>query len=193
LYGANGGLLVLLPYVLIQAAGYSATQAGAALLPFPLILIVLSPVMGGIAERVGPRSLLTIGSLFVAAGIFLMLRVSVSGSYWTTTLPSMVVVALGMAFISAPLTTAVLTSVDARHTGVASGLNSALARTGGMIATALLGSVLIGRGELLIRDFHGAAVVGASACVVAGLCALLLISGAGAKPSKVTPQRPAAK
>jgi len=185
LYGANGGLLVLLPYVLIQAAGYSATQAGAALLPFPLILIVLSPVMGGVAGRFGPRWLLTIGSLFVAAGVLLMLRVSGSGSYWTTTLPSMVVVALGMGFISAPLTTAVLTSVDARHTGVASGLNSALARTGGMIATALLGTVLIGRGELLIRDFHGAAVVGASACVVAGVCALLLIPGARTKRSRV--------
>jgi EmrB/QacA subfamily drug resistance transporter len=193
LYGANGGLLVLLPYVLIQAAGYSATEAGAALLPYPLILIVLSPAIGGVAGRFGPRWLLTIGSLFVGAGMLLMLRVSGSGSYWTTIMPSMIAVALGMAFISAPLTTAVLTSVDARHTGVASGLNSALARTGGMVATALLGAVLIGRGPALITEFHGAAVVGALACLAAGLCALLLISGTGAKPSKAKPRRQATK
>jgi MFS family permease len=182
-YGAHGGLLVLLPYVLIQASGYSATQAGAALLPFAMILTVLSPVLGGVAGRFGPRWLLTIGSLLVAAGFLLMLRVSATGSYWTTVLPSMVMIAFGMACIAAPLTTAVLSSVDARHTGFASGLNSALARAGGMIATALLGAVLIGRGDGLIGDFHGAAVVGASACVVAGVCALLLITGPKAKRS----------
>jgi predicted MFS family arabinose efflux permease len=185
-YGAHGGLLVLLPYVLIQASGYSATQAGAALLPFALILTVLSPIMGGVAGRFGPRWLLTIGALFTAVGFLLMLRVSAAGSYWTTILPSMVLIALGMACIAAPLTTAVLSSVDTRHTGFASGLNSALARAGGMIATALLGAVLIGRGELLIREFHGAAVVGASACAVAGVCALLLIAGARTKRPQVT-------
>lgn len=188
-YGAHGGLLVLLPYVLIKASGYSATQAGAALLPFAMILTVLSPVLGGVAGRFGPRWLLTIGSLLVAAGFLLMLRVSATGSYWTTVLPSMVMIALGMACIAAPLTTAVLSSVDARHTGFASGLNSALARAGGMIATALLGAVLIGRGDGLIRDFHGAAVVGASACVVAGVCALVLITDPGAKRARVTSRR----
>jgi EmrB/QacA subfamily drug resistance transporter len=185
-YGAHGGLLVLLPYVLIQASGYGATQAGAALLPFALILTVLSPVMGGVAGRFGPRWLLTAGSLGVAAGFILLLRVSATGSYWTTTLPSMVVIALGMACVAAPLTTAVLSSVDARHTGFASGLNSALARAGGMIATALLGAVLVGRGDALISSFHDAAIVGASACVVAAICGVLLISGAKANAPNVT-------
>jgi EmrB/QacA subfamily drug resistance transporter len=181
LYGALGGLLVLLPYLLIQAAGYSATLAGAALLPFPLVLTVLSPVMGGVAGRFGPRWPLTIGPIIVAAGLLLMLRISAAGSYWTTILPSMLVISLGMACATAPLTTAVLTSVDARHTGFASGLNSALARAGGLIATALLGAVLIGRGAALISGFHGAAILGALACAAAGLCALLLFPGAKAK------------
>ncbi len=188
-YGTLGGLLVLLPYVLIQASRYSATQAGAALLPFALILTVLSPVMGSVAGRFGPRRLLTTGPFFVGMGLLLMLRVSATSSYWTTVLPSMVVIALGMACIAAPLTAAVLSSVDVRHTGFASGLNSAVSRAAGMIATALLGAVLIERGDGLIRDFHGAAVVGAGVCAIAGVCALILIPGAPVTPGPPTPSR----
>jgi len=186
LYGALGGLLVLLPYLLIQAVGYSATMAGAALLPFPLILTVLSPVMGGVTGRFGPRWPLTIGPIVVAAGFLLMLRIDASGSYWTTTLPAMLVISLGMACAVAPLTTAVLTSVNTLHTGLASGLNSALARVGGLIATALLGSVLIGRGAVLISGFHGAAIVGSLASAVSGVCAFLLIPAVKASASRRT-------
>jgi hypothetical protein len=112
-----------------------------------------------------------------------MLRIDAAGSYWTTTLPAMLVISLGMACATAPLTTAVLTSVDARHTGLASGLNSALARVGGLIATALLGAVLLGRGASLISGFHGAAIVGSLACSVAGVCAFLLIPSVKASPA----------
>jgi MFS-type transporter involved in bile tolerance (Atg22 family) len=185
LYGALGGPLVLLPYLLIQAAGYSATMAGAALLPFALILTVLSPVMGGVAGRIGPRWPLTIGPIVVAAGFLLMLRVDAGGSYWTTTLLAMVVISVGMACAIAPLTTAVLTSVNADQTGLASGLNSALARVGGLIATALLGAVLVGRGAALISGFHGAMIVGSLASAVSGICAFLLIPGAKASRPNV--------
>ena len=89
----------------------------------------------------------------------------------------MLVISLGMACAVAPLTTAVLTSVNTHHTGLASGLNSALARVGGLIATALLGSVLIGRGAVLISGFHGAVIVGSLASAVSGVCAFLLIPG----------------
>jgi hypothetical protein len=99
-------------------------------------------------------------------------------AYWTTTLPAMLVISLGMAAAVAPLTTAVLTSVDASHTGSASGLNSALARTGGLIATALLGGVLAERGAALFSGFHAAALVGAAAAAAAGLFALLFVSNA---------------
>ncbi|MDB5397419.1 MAG: transporter, partial [Rhodospirillales bacterium] len=95
LYGALGGLLVLLPYVLIQAADYSATGAGAALLPFPLILMVASPIMGGVAGRVGSRLPLTIGPMIVTAGFLLLLRIDGTSSYWTTILPAMVVISMG--------------------------------------------------------------------------------------------------
>jgi predicted MFS family arabinose efflux permease len=75
----------------------------------------------------------------------------------------------------APLTTAVLTSVDAQHTGSASGLNNAVARTGGLVGTALLGVVLAAQGRELLRAFHLAMGIGAMVCVAASLCALVLL------------------
>jgi EmrB/QacA subfamily drug resistance transporter len=175
LYGVLGGLLVLIPYVLITATGYSATEAGAALLPFPLLMALASPVTGGLAGRLGSRVLLTVGSLIVAGGVLATLRIGQGGAYWTTVLPAMLLIAVGMSAVAAPLTTAVLSSVDAQHAGSASGLNSALSRTGGLIATALLGGVLAGRGAVLVGDFHKAAIVGAGAAIASAACAFVLI------------------
>jgi EmrB/QacA subfamily drug resistance transporter len=184
LYAALGGLLVLLPYVLIRASHYSGTAAGAALLPFPLILAVASPGMGGLAGRIGARIPLTIGPLAVAGGFLLLLRVGSDSDYWTAVLPAIVVISLGMSGAVAPLTTAVLASVDARHTGSASGLNSAVARIGGLVATAVLGAALAAHGAGLIASAHVAALVGAAVSLAASLCALVLIRGqaAGSDP-----------
>ena len=175
LYGAMGGLFVLLPFVLIKAAGYSATAAGAALLPMPLILTVTSPMAGALAGRIGARLPLTIGPLVVAAGFLMALRMDSNSSYWAAVLPMTVIIALGMSGAVAPLTTAVLTSVDPVHTGSASGLNSAVARTGGLVATALLGSVLAAEGDRLLTAYHVAMGVGAFLCAVASLSALTLL------------------
>ena len=121
LYAALGGLLVLLPYVLIEAGGYPPLKAGMALLPFPLIIGSASPMMGRIAERTGPRWPLTVAPLVTAAGFALLVRVEPQASYWTSVLPAILVIALGIAGAVAPLTTAVLSSVDDRHMGTASG------------------------------------------------------------------------
>ncbi|HTB89168.1 MAG TPA: DHA2 family efflux MFS transporter permease subunit [Steroidobacteraceae bacterium] len=177
LYGALGGLLVLLPFVLIKAAGYSATGAGAALLPLPLILTVTSPLAGALAGRIGTRAPLAIGPLVVAAGFLIALRIDSGASYWTQVLPMIVVIAFGMSGAVAPLTTAVLTSVDPVHTGSASGLNSAVARTGSLIATALLGSVLAAEGDRLLVAYHVAMGIGALICVAASLSAFTLLDG----------------
>jgi len=182
LYGALGGLLVLVPYILIQGAHYTATGAGAALLPFPIVLAVASPIMGSIAGRSGPRLPLTIGPMIVAAGFLLLLLLTPGSSYWTGVLPAILVISLGMAGAVAPLTTAVLTSVDARHTGSASGLNSAVSRAGGLVATALLGGVLAAEGEALYDAFHVAALFGAGVSVLAGASAFLFV-GERANPS----------
>jgi EmrB/QacA subfamily drug resistance transporter len=181
LYGALGALMVLVPYVLIQAGGYSGTGAGAALVPFALVLIVLSPVMGGIAGRMGPRLPLSIGGLVVASGFLLLLRLDAAAHYWTDVFPGILVIAIGMSGAVAPLTTAVLSSVDARHTGSASGLNSAVARIAGMVATALLGGVLGARGAGLVTGFDHAIIVCAIAALGASACAFLLIRIGGAK------------
>jgi EmrB/QacA subfamily drug resistance transporter len=179
LYGALGALLVLVPYVLIQAGQYSGAQAGAALLPFALVLAIASPVMGAAAGRIGPRTPLTVGPLVVAGGFLLVLRIGPHGHYWTSVFPAILMIAIGMAGAVAPLTTAVLASVDKRHTGSASGLNSAVARTGGMVATALLGAVLGAAGPALVSGFHSAAVVCAIASAAASASAFFLIARGG--------------
>jgi MFS family permease len=175
LYGAFGGMLILIPYELISAAGYSATMAGAALLPMPLVLAVASPSAGALAGRIGARWPLTVGSLLVAAGFVLAIRIGPGASYWTTVLPAILVMALGMAGAAAPLTTAVLSSVDGRHAGSASGFNSAAARTGGLIATALLGAVLSAQGPAVTGAFHAAALIGAAAALAAAASAFFLV------------------
>jgi predicted MFS family arabinose efflux permease len=184
LYGALGALLVLVPYVLIQAAGYSGAQAGAALLPFAVVLALASPVMGAVAGKLGSRAPLSIGPLVVAGGFLLVLRIGPNADYWTTVFPAILVIAIGMAGAVAPLTTAILASVDSRHTGSASGLNSAVSRTGGMVATALLGRVLGVAGPALVSGFHAAAIACAIASVAASASAFFLIPADAPKKMK---------
>lgn len=174
LYGALGAMLVLLPFLLIEAGGYSATAAGAALLPLPIVLAVTSPIMGGVAGRTGSRLPLVAGPLIVAGGFALMLRVPAGSGYWTGLFPAILVMAIGMAGAVAPLTAAVLAAVDDRHAGLASGVNSAVARTGGLAATALLGAALALQGEDLVSAFRVVAVASAAACVAASVSMMLL-------------------
>jgi EmrB/QacA subfamily drug resistance transporter len=174
LYAALGALVVLLPYLLIQAGGYSGTAAGAALLPLPLLLTIASPAMGALATRVGARWLLVLGCTCVAIGLLLAVRVDARADYWTQVLPAITFVAIGLGAAVAPLTSAVLASVDARHTASASGFNSAVARTGGLIATALLGSVLAAEGAALLGAFRVAMIAGALACLLAAASAFML-------------------
>jgi MFS family permease len=174
LYAALGGLIVLLPFLLIQLGHYSAIEAGAAMLPIPLLIGLGSRAMGGVAARMGGRLLLSGGSLVVAAGLALYARIDAGTiDYWRDILPSTLLIAVGMAFCVAPLTTSVMESVDADHVGAASGFNSALARIGGLLATALLGFVFAAAGDdaALVARIQYAAMTGAACCVVAAVCA----------------------
>jgi predicted MFS family arabinose efflux permease len=175
LYAALGGLLVLLPYMLIEASGYSPLDAGLALLPFPTIIGLVSRLMGRIAERSGPRIPLTAGPLVTGVGFALLVRVEPQAGYWAGILPAIIVIACGIAGAVAPLTMAVLSSVDNRHTGTASGFNSAIARTGGLIATALAGAVMSQNGSDLVSAFHTAALVGAGLAVTSGVAAFVTL------------------
>jgi len=179
LYGALGGLLIVLPFTLITGFGFSATMAGAAMLPMPLLLGLLSRWLGGIGVKLGLSVVLTAGPLLVAAGFaWLSFTPSDGFSYWVHMFPALVIMAVGMAASVAPLTTAVMDSVPAAYTGVASGVNNAIARSAGLIAAALLGPVLVvGSGDLtlLVDRFSVAALVGAGLSAFAALCAVMLI------------------
>ncbi|MEO8547032.1 MAG: MFS transporter [Sphingomicrobium sp.] len=177
LYGAFGAAMLLIPYVLIESAGYSPVQAGLALLPLPILIAIGSPPMGALAARIGPRWPLSLGPLVVAAGMLLARRIDGVVSYWAGPFPAVGVMAIGMAIAVAPLTSSVLGSVDERHVGMASGFNSAVARTGGLIATALLGAVLGGTGAALISGFHGAMIASAAAAALASVVAFLMLGG----------------
>lgn len=171
LYGALGGLLILLPYLLIVGGGYSSVQAGLGLLPFSIVIGAASRLTGRLTERIGPRWPLTAGPIVTGVGFALLVRADPHASYWMSILPGVAVVAFGMAWAVAPLTTAVLSAVDRRHTGTASGFNSAIARTGGLIATALAGAVIAEAGAALTEAFQAAAVIAATLAIAAGLVA----------------------
>jgi hypothetical protein len=123
------------------------------------------------------------GPIVTAIGFALLARVDADASYWTYVLPGIATIALGMSGAVAPLTTAVLSSVDAQHTGTASGFNSAIARTGGLVATALTGAVIARSGQDLLSAFHGAAFVGAFLAAAAGLIAFLTLDAAKDRPA----------
>jgi EmrB/QacA subfamily drug resistance transporter len=140
LYGALGGAFFFLPFLLIQARGYSATAVGAAYLPFTLVLGGLSRWSGGLLDRFGARGPLIIGPALTALGFVLLATTHAP----LAVLLSMAELGLGMAITVAPLTTAVLNAVPAHRTGVASGINNAVASVGSLLVVALLGTVALG-------------------------------------------------
>lgn len=143
LYAAIGMFFFLFPMALIQQAGYSATAAGSAMLPMILVMFVLSRWSGGLVRKFGSKIPLIVGPLIVTAGFALFATIAAGGSYWRTYFPASLLLGLGMAVTVAPLTTVVMNSVDQGHAGAASGINNAVARVAGVLAIAVLGSVLL--------------------------------------------------
>jgi len=143
LYAALSGMLYFLPQNLIQVQRYSATAAGAALLPFILIMFLMSRWAGGLVARYGGRLPLMIGPMIAAVGFALFIRPDVDANYWTMFFPAVVVLGFGMAVSVAPLTTTVMNAVDESRAGIASGVNNAVSRTAGLFSVAVFGIIML--------------------------------------------------
>jgi MFS family permease len=173
-YGAFGGLLFLLVLQLQVVDRFSPIEAGSALLPVTLLALALSARAGSLAQRVGPRWLMTGGITGLAVGMFLMTRIGTHVSYVADVLPAVIVYGLGLSLTVAPLTATVLASADVRHAGVASGVNNAVARAAGLVAVAAL-PVAVG---LTSASYHEPARFSRGFEHAAIVCALLLLIAA---------------
>jgi len=151
LYGALGVVLFLLPLYLIQVQDYSATEAGAALVPLAIIMFTLSRWAGGLVARTGPRLPLTVGPAIAAIGIGLFARGGIGGSYWSSVFPAVCLLGFGMTITVAPLTTTVMGAVETHRAGVASGINNAVARVAGLLTIAVFGVLLANRFDAEVR------------------------------------------
>ena len=187
-YAGLGGAMFLVVLQLQVTLDYSALAAGASLVPFTVIMLLLSQLAGRIGQKIGARIPLTVGPLVAAAGLLLLARVGAGDSYRGDVLPGVVVLGLGMAITVAPLTAAVLGSVSDDMAGVASGVNNAVARFAGMLAVAALpGLAGIATGGPLadsIADGYQVAMRIAALCTAIGgvIAAFLVGRGATVQP-----------
>lgn len=173
-YAAFSGFFFLSVLQLQIVSGWSALEAGTALLPTTVLMLLLSSRAGRLGQVIGPRLPLTVGPLLCAAGMLLMTRAGQGAVYWRDVLPALVVLGLGMSALVAPLTATVLASVDVGRAGLASGINNAAARAAGLVAVAAL-PLLTGMGPEAYRD---PAAFGAAFQRAMVWCAGALVAGA---------------
>lgn len=181
IYGGMGVLFFLLSVQLQVTAGWTALQAGAALLPVTVIMLLLSSKAGDLSQRIGPRWPLTIGPLVAAVGMVMMTRIGPDASFLTDVLPAVTVFGLGLAGIVAPVTTTAMGSVPDERAGAASGTNNAVARTGGLLAVAAIPGLVglngpaLSEPGLLDPGFSRAMLVSAALVASGGVLAAVLL------------------
>ncbi|HWF72292.1 MAG TPA: MFS transporter [Solirubrobacteraceae bacterium] len=142
MYGGLGITFFLLVLFLQEVAGYSALQAGFALLPSTIVMFVLSKRMGKLADRYGPRLFMGLGPVIAAVGLALMLGLGPHVNYLGDLLPGLLIFSLGLSSTVAPLTAAVLSDADESNAGIASGVNNAIARIASLLAIAAVGAII---------------------------------------------------
>ena len=172
LYCALGATMFALPFFLIEVEGYAVVEAAAALLPFVVVMSLLSRWAGGLVDRYGSRLPLTVGPTIAAVGLFLFTGAARGGSYWTTVFPAVMVMSIGMAISVAPLTTTVMTAVDERLAGLASGINNAVSRLASLLAVAVVGIVVEGSIE---TGLARVAAMSAALALAGAACAAFLV------------------
>ncbi len=167
IYGALSVATFIIVIFLQQVNGYRALAAGMALLPVTIVLFLLSPKVGALSGKYGPRLFMAAGPIIAGIGFLLMLGVSEDVQYWTQLFPGIMLFALGLATTVAPLTSAVLGDIDKRHAGIASAINNAIARIAGLVAIAMIG-VVVGT-HLDLAGFHRAILVTAILLIIGGV------------------------
>lgn len=175
--GIYGGLSIAVFLIIIflqQVSGYSALEAGLALLPVTLIMFFLSPRFGSLSGRYGPRVFMTLGPLTAGLGFLLMLRLTSHVHYLSQLLPGIVVFGLGLSMTVAPLTSAVLRDIETTHSGIASAVNNAVSRIAGLIATAFIG-VVVGT-KLELSGFRRMILITAILVMLGGIVSWIGIS-----------------
>lgn len=169
MYGALGGFFFALVIYLQSTLHYSAIKAGLSLIPVTIFLVLFSKRVGKLSAQIGPRMFMTLGPLIAAAGILSLIRLDIASSYLTVVLPGVILFAVGLTLLVAPLTTTVMTSVADENSGIASGINNAVARVAGLIVIALLG--LFGAAHV----YHFAIYLCATMAAVSGLVSFTMI------------------
>lgn len=181
IYGGMGVLFFLLSVQLQVTAGWSPVESGAALLPVTVLMLLLSSRMGDVAQRIGPRWPLTVGPLVAALGMVMLTRVGPDATFLTDVLPAVTVFGLGLSGIVAPVTSAALGAVPDNRAGAASGVNNAVARTGGLLAVAAVPSLVgltgdaLGNAELLDPGFERAMLWSGGMVALGGVIAFALL------------------
>jgi EmrB/QacA subfamily drug resistance transporter len=198
-YAALGGVFFLLVSFLQISLGYTPIEAGAASLPVTLLMLLFSARSGALAQRIGARVPLTVGPLVIALGLLWMTRIEPGDSYVTAILPPVIVFGLGLTLVVAPVTATVLAAADSRHSGIASGVNNAVARVAGLLAVAVLPAVAGLTGDSfydpvkMTDGFHMGMAVCAALAALGGILAWFTISAtvlhAEAEPGGDTPER----
>jgi predicted MFS family arabinose efflux permease len=187
-YAGLGAAFFLVVVNLQIALGYSALEAGVAMLPITLLMLALSSRTGALAQRIGPRLPMTVGPLLVAAGLVGLAQVGPGDRYVTAVLPAVLVFGFGLAITVAPLTAAVLGAVDEHHLGVGSGVNNAVARLAGLLAVAVLPSLagveLAASGGGALPGYGTALAISAALCVAgAAIAAVTIRRGRPVEPT----------
>jgi EmrB/QacA subfamily drug resistance transporter len=184
LYAGLGVATFFIVVFIQQVGGYTPLQAGLSLLPITIVVFALSRRFGALADKLGPRLFMAGGPIVAGAGLLLLVRTGAGADYPTTVLPGVLVFGLGLAATVAPLTATVLGAVEPGHSGVASGVNNAVARVAGLLAIAALGAVVSGSFTArLDHDLAGARLTPQARVAVARARTRPLVTDAGAVPA----------
>jgi len=192
IYGALSGSMFLLVLQLQYVSGFSPLKAGIATIPITILMLLFSSKSGELGARIGPRWPMTFGPLISAAGLLLMLRIGVHASFVFDVLPGAVVFGAGITLLVAPLTTAVLAAAPTEQTGIASGINNAVARTASLLAVAAIPPIAGIAGAnfadpaVFSPGFRTGLLICAGMLVVAGVFAASLIRGDKVSPEMLT-------